>query len=197
MWAVVAVILLAFLSSVYFMNELKADHAQAAIEGGQSIERQVGMIGAQVAVSCARQTAPGVYTQTALLGGSFPATTPVGNSFICIVRSGGSLPTGNVAIVLFDQAPVFIPGKNASNDAVRLSLAAGVAAYFKDQVGAGGGGAAALPDSIAGIVRQGSTAPTLEPVSTGETSVDLTGLLASNFPYHTPVIVAGLIRSTW
>jgi hypothetical protein len=75
-------------------------------------------------------------------------------------------------------------------------MAYAVAGHLARQVAGQESTTSQLPDTIAGVVEKGSSAPTLLPTMAGKNSLDLTGIMAANFPYSTPVLAAGVLSSS-
>lgn len=200
MWAIIAIILLIVLAARYVLMETSAQQARAQIEAKTALEQQVATAGAQVLGACVGVTTPGLYTASELLGASFPSPTPAGPSLVCLVRAGGSLPTGNVALVFLDGPATRLAGATgtaASADVLQTTFASGVAALWRQQIAGTTGTSARFPDSVAGLVMKGSTTPMLNTLSTNDAEISLAGLLTSNYPYTTPVVAAGILSSSW
>lgn len=201
MWAIIAIILLIALAARYVLMETSAKQAQAQIEAKTALEQQVATAGAQVLGVCVGVTTPGLYTAAELMGASFPASTAAGPSFVCLVRAGGSLPTGNAALVFLDGPATRLTGavgSAASADVLQTAFAGGVAALWRQQIaGTTGSGSARYPDSVAGLVMKGSATPMLKTLASDDAEISLAGLLSANYPYTTPVVAAGLLSSSW
>jgi hypothetical protein len=116
---------------------------------------------------------------------------------VCVVRPGGTLATGQSTLVYLDAGATNIPtaGTLAADEAQK-NMAYAVAGHLARQVAGQESTTNQLPDTIAGVVEKGSPAPTLQPTMAGKNSLDLTGLMASNFPYSTPVLASGVLSSS-
>jgi hypothetical protein len=181
----------------YFISDTRARAVAAQVDKTTSIAQQTASMMVQVARECDKQGSAGYYATSTLMPPGFPATTPAGPGIVCVVRSGGTLATGQSALVYLDAGATNIPtaGTQAS-DQTQKNMAYSVAGYLAQQVAGQESTTSQLPDTIAGVVEKGSSAPTLLPTMSGKNSLDLTGLLASNFPYSTPILAAGVISSS-
>lgn len=201
MWAILGVILAIVIVAQYFLADMNSKQAEAVIEAEVSIEQQVATQGMRVFSACAAQTVPGVYTTPTLMGASFPATTPAGPGFLCIVRSGGTAPNGMMALMVLDGVATRLGGKagsGATPEVLQQGLSFAVAAIWRSQVsGASGMTTSPYPDAMAGVVLKGSATPEMQAISSGNASASLDGFLQANFPYTTPAITAGFFTSSW
>jgi hypothetical protein len=197
MWVLIAVVLTAVVITGYFLSDTQARAVTAQVDKTTSIAQQTASLMVQVARECVKQGSPGYYATSTLMPPGFPATTPAGPCIVCVVRSGGTLATGQSAVVYLDAAATNIPTAGApADDQVRKNMAYSIAGHLARQVSGQESATTQLSDTIAGVVEKGSPEPTLQPTMAGKNSLDLTGIMASNFPYSTPVLAAGVLSSS-
>jgi hypothetical protein len=197
MWVLVAVVLTAVVIAGYSISDTQARAVAAQVDKTASIAQQTASMMVQVARECVKQDSAGYYATSTLMPAGFPETTPAGPGIVCVVRPGGTLATGQSTLVYLDAGATNIPtaGTLAADEAQK-NMAYAVAGHLARQVAGQESTTNQLPDTIAGVVEKGSPAPTLQPTMAGKNSLDLTGLMASNFPYSTPVLASGVLSSS-
>lgn len=200
MSSILFVLFLFWAAVTYAVTMHTSDLQKAGVEGQFDLARATAVQGALVMQKCITQTTAGVYTAANLMGTEFPSATPAGSSFICVVRSGGTLPTGMGVVLLFDSAPQRIDGLLPS-DPLRSILAQNIAGYWRQQAAAKGSlASSAQPlyrDSFIGVVYKGDATPLARSDSDGYRTLSLAGIIASPASYTSPVWAAGFLASTY
>lgn len=194
MWVLLAAIFVAVLVTLYLMQSFESSQGNALIQAGTDQVRVTAMQSVRLMRLCMQQP-PGTYTQ-AQLGGA-GAATPVGPSWVCQVSVGGSLPSGNAAVLYLDGPPANW-GTAGAQGLPQGSSASVVQTNFATQVAAVAAQAiAAQNDIVAGIVNAGDATPYLHVVRPAPQDVSLSGDMPAPLSYTTPALAAGVFKSAF
>jgi len=195
MWVLLAAIFVAIVVALYLLHGLQDDQMRAGVTSGGDTVRVTASMGVRLMTACMQQPV-GTYTQAQLGGNGFPATTPTGNAWTCQVTPGGSLPTGNAAILYMDGPPKVwalagVNGTSGSQDAVvQMNFATQVAGVMAQSL-------VGRSDIADGIVAAGDPTPTLHVTQPSPQDISLSGDMPGNLSYTTPALAAGVSKTAF
>ena len=195
MWVLVAAIFVAILVALYVLSTLHNGQVSAGVQQGVDA---VGVSASQAVrlMTLCMQKQPGTYSQAQLGGAGFPPSTPAGNAWVCQVSHGGSLPTGNTAVLYLDGPPAIwalagLNGKSGSSSGtIQMNFATQVSGNMA-QVLAG------QSDISAGVVQAGDPAPVLHVTQPSTQDISLSGDMPGSLSYTTPAMAAGVSKSAF
>ncbi len=194
MWVLLAAIFVAILVALYILQGLNTTQTQAGVRAGTDETRVAAMQAVQLMQACMQQQNAGTYTQGSLGGSGYPSTTPAGNAWVCQVSAGGSLPTGNAAVLYLDGPPKMwaLAGLNgqsgAASSTIQMNFATQVAAVAAQQM-------AGQSDVSVGVVNANDPTPVLHVAQPAPQDISLSGDMPANLSYTTPALAAGVAKT--
>lgn len=195
MWVLVAAIFVAVLVALYVLSTLQTGQTHAGVQSASDEVRVTASQGIRLMSLCMQQSA-GAYTQAQLGGAGFPSTTPVGNAWVCRVTPGGSLATGNAAVLYLDGPPRVwaLAGLNgqsgAASGVIQMNFATQVVGDMAQAL-------AGQSDISAGIVQAGDPTPVLHVTQPSTQEISLSGDMPGSNSYTMPALAAGVSKSAF
>jgi hypothetical protein len=184
MYALIAAALLLIILGIGYLGSLNSKIVSSNASVSLHQTTAVASMGAQIFAGCENMPT-GTYSSSSITGlpAGYPTTTPVGNSWVCEVATGG--PYGSAHLIAWASAPQYLgektqsliqPGGQQANE-IAYGTAANLYQYFKNQ-----------PNILVGVVPAGTT--TLDLINSYLT-INMSGMISPQ-PYDTPVVVSGL-----
>jgi hypothetical protein len=195
MWVLLAAIFVAVIVALYVLSTLQAGQQRAGVQRAGDEVRVAASQAVRLMSLCMQQSA-GSYTQAQLGGTGFPATTPAGNAWVCRVTPGGSLTTGNAAVLSLDGPPKVwaLAGLNGQSGAASAVIQMNFATQI---VGDMAQVLAGQSDVSAGVVLAGDATPMLHVTQPSTQDISLSGDLPGSSSYTTPALAAGVSKSAF
>lgn len=195
MWVLVAAIFVGMLVALYLLSAFQAGRQAAGIQSGSDEARVTASQAVHLMPLCMQQ-AVGTYTQAQLGGSGFPSMGPAGNAWVCQVTAGGSLPTGNAAVLYLDGPPKVwalagIHGQSGTaSGAIQMNFATQVTGDMAQPL-------AGQSDVSAGVVQAGDAMPLLHVTQPSTQDVSLSGDMPGSLTYTAPALAAGVSKSSF
>lgn len=194
MWVLVAAIFVAVIVALYLLSTLQSAQTNAGVQNANDEVRVTASQGVQLMPLCMQQSVVGTYTQAQLGGAGFPSTTPSGNAWVCQVSPGGSLGTGNAAVLFLNGPPKVwaLAGLNGqsgnASQVIQMNFATQVVGGMAQSL-------AGQSDISAGVVLSGDATPFLHVTQPSTQSISLSGDMSGSNAYTMPVLAAGVSKS--
>lgn len=197
MWVLLAAIFVAVIVVPYVLSTLQTGQMRAGVQSASDEVRVTASQAVRLMSLCMQQPASSIpYTQAQLGGAGFPAATPAGNAWACQVSSGGSLPTGNTAVLYLDGPPKVwaLAGLNGTTGTASATIQMNFATQV---VGDMAQALAGQSDVSAGVVMAGDATPVLHVTQPSTQDLSLSGDMPEPNSYTLPALAAGVSKSAF